>query len=446
MKRLLTFVIVMGAAFHCHAQDNDDFESFRSGLMDGFQSFRQEVLTGYTDFLRTAWEDFNVFRSESRDSKPKPRIAPTVDSPAVHNNITLDFYGTRLMLPALEVAALRSSDNNGVADFWQALDSQGLGSKTGNALKEIAERHRFNDWMMLKLVETYVANQLSTASADTRIAMRQYLLCHTGYDVRVAQNDGCLALLVPYSTTIYSSSYIDVDGKRFTLVFDAKSGRTTACGSVRTYRLPGERNAGGLIDPVFRQAPRVTESMVSVKLTDKKTSVACNVNANLAKLLYDYPQIPLIEYSRSSLQPSFRKELTSQLRQTTAGMTPEAAVGTLLNLVQHAFKYATDQEQFGFEKPLFPEESAIYGINDCEDRALLLSMLIRQVTGLDCLLVEYPGHVACAVRLPEYQGNGTCYSFEGHRYVLADPTFVGAKIGMCMPAYRGSHPKLSKLD
>ena len=279
-----------------------------------------------------------------------------------------------------------------------------------------------------------------------RNAMRQYLLCHTGYDVRVAQNDGCLALLVPYSTTIYSSSYIDVDGKRFTLVFDAKSGRTTACGSVRTYRLPGERNAGGLIDPVFRQAPRVTESMVSVKLTDKKTSVACNVNANLAKLLYDYPQIPLIEYSRSSLQPSFRKELTSQLRQTTAGMTPEAAVGTLLNLVQHAFKYATDQEQFGFEKPLFPEESAIYGINDCEDRALLFSMLIRQVTGLDCLLVEYPGHVACAVRLPEYQGNGTCYSFEGHRYVLADPTFVGAKIGMCMPAYRGSHPKLSKLD
>lgn len=338
MKRLLIFVIVMGAAFHCHAQDNDDFESFRSGLMDGFQSFRQEVLTGYTDFLRTAWEDFNVFRSESRDSKPKPRTAPTVDSPspqpttpeppanhptpaatppapgpapAVHNNITLDFYGTRLMLPALKVAALRSSDNNGVADFWQALDSQGLGSKTGNALKEIAERHRFNDWMMLKLVETYVSNQLSTASADTRIAMRQYLLCHTGYDVRVAQNDGFLALLVPYSTTIYSSSYIDVDGKRFTLVFDAKSGRTTACGSVRTYRLPGERNAGGLIDPVFRQAPRVTESMVSVKLTDKKTSVACNVNANLAKLLYDYPQIPLIEYSRSSLQPSFRKELTS---------------------------------------------------------------------------------------------------------------------------------------
>ena len=82
MKRLFTFVIVMGAAFHCHAQDNDDFESFRSGLMDGFQSFRQEVLTGYTDFLRTAWEDFNVFRSESRDSKPKPRTAPTVDSPS----------------------------------------------------------------------------------------------------------------------------------------------------------------------------------------------------------------------------------------------------------------------------------------------------------------------------------------------------------------------------
>ena len=79
MKRLLIFVIVMGAAFHCHAQDNDDFESFRSGLMDGFQSFRQEVLTGYTDFLRTAWEDFNVFRSESRDSKPKPRTAPTAN-------------------------------------------------------------------------------------------------------------------------------------------------------------------------------------------------------------------------------------------------------------------------------------------------------------------------------------------------------------------------------
>ena len=472
MKRLFIFVIILGAAFTCHAQDKDDFESFRSGLMDGFQSFRQEVLTGYTDFLRTTWEDFNVFRSESRDNKPKPRTAPTVDSPspppstperptkptpaatppapsptpAVQNNITLDFYGTRLMLPALKSAALRSSDNNGVADFWQILDSQGLGSKIGKTMKEIAERHRFNDWMMLRLVETYVANQLPTVSADTRTAMCQYLLCHIGYDVRVALNDGFLALLVPYSTTIYSSSYIDVDGKRFTMVFDAKSGRTTASGSVRTYRLPGERNAGGLIDPVFRQAPRITESMVPVKLTDKKISVTCNVNANLGKLLYDYPQIPLIEYSRSSLQPSFRKELTSQLRQMTAGMTQEEAVGTLLNLVQHAFKYATDQKQFGFEKPLFPEESAIYGINDCEDRALLFGLLIRQVTGLDCLLVEYPGHVACAVLLPEYQGNGTCYSFDRHRYVLADPTFIGAKIGMCMPDYRGSQPKLFKLD
>ena len=95
----------MGAAFHCHAQDNDDFESFRSGLMDGFQSFRQEVLTGYTDFLRTAWEDFNVFRSESRDSKPKPRTAPTVDT---HSPTTGKLLGR-----ALEIIARKAKTAQG---------------------------------------------------------------------------------------------------------------------------------------------------------------------------------------------------------------------------------------------------------------------------------------------------------------------------------------------
>lgn len=59
-----------------------------------------------------------------------------------------------------------------------------------------------------------------------------------------------------------------------------------------------------------------------------------------------------------------------------------------------------------------------------------------EVIGLD-----YPDHIATAVK---FRGNisGDAILVEGVKYIICDPTFIGANIGQCMPGYRGIEPDI----
>ena len=74
------------------------------------------------------------------------------------------------------------------------------------------------------------------------------------------------------------------------------------------------------------------------------------------------------------------------------------AVNVLLRFVQTGFSYLTDSEQFGREKFMFPEETLSYPYSDCEDRSFLFAYLVSSLLGLDVIGLDYPGHVATAVK------------------------------------------------
>ena len=116
----------------------------------------------------------------------------------------------------------------------------------------------------------------------------------------------------------------------------------------------------------------------------------------------------------------------------------------LLDFVQYAFQYATDQDQFGYERPLFGDESFYYPKNDCEDRAILFSILVRDLVGLDVALVHWPGHLGAAVAFDE-QVEGDYFLLDDQRYTVCDPTYIGAKIGMTMDVFKNTEVKLIKL-
>ena len=105
-----------------------------------------------------------------------------------------------------------------------------------------------------------------------------------------------------------------------------------------------------------------------------------------------------------------------------------------MKYLQYGFDYATDEEQFGFEKPFFCEENYFYPKNDCEDRAVLFSFLVRYLLGMEVVLIDYPGHLATAVCFKE-NVSGASLVHKGKRYVICDPTYVGAPIGVEMPDF-----------
>jgi hypothetical protein len=89
-----------------------------------------------------------------------------------------------------------------------------------------------------------------------------------------------------------------------------------------------------------------------------------------------------------------------------------------------------DDQPFGVLPPaLVPAQNR----GDCDSKALLAAMLLRQV-GIDAVVLssERLGHAALGVALP---GPGDHFEHEGRRYRYAEVTSPGWPIGMVPPKY-----------
>ena len=119
------------------------------------------------------------------------------------------------------------------------------------------------------------------------------------------------------------------------------------------------------------------------------------------------------------------------------GKSQSEALDIILNFVQNAFKYQVDNKQFNREKVMFPSETIFYPYSDCEDRAILFSYIVKILLGMDVVGVKYPNHMATAVKIQEkIKGE---YILNGKKaYIVADPTYINARIGMSMPKFIGS--------
>lgn len=156
----------------------------------------------------------------------------------------------------------------------------------------------------------------------------------------------------------------------------------------------------------------------------------------------DYPQRDLAIHYKAPMSEELRSSLYQQLKKAVEGKSQKDAANLLLNFVQTAFQYKTDGEQFGYEKPNFPDETFYYPYCDCEDRAMLCSVLVRDLVGLETVLLDYPNHVATAVRFTE-QITGDAVVLHGNtKYLICDPTYICASIGTCMEQYKDIRPEV----
>ena len=69
---------------------------------------------------------------------------------------------------------------------------------------------------------------------------------------------------------------------------------------------------------------------------------------------------------------------------------------------------------------------------------------MRDLLGLDVVLVNWPGHLATAVVFTD-EVEGDYFTVEGRRYTVCDPTYIGASVGMTMPHFKNVDAKLVKL-
>lgn len=150
-----------------------------------------------------------------------------------------------------------------------------------------------------------------------------------------------------------------------------------------------------------------------------------------------YAQTPIDNLSRDQLYPSLKAAIKDK--------SQVEAVSILLNFVQTAFQYEYDDKVWGHDRAFFAEETLNYPYCDCEDRSILFSHLVRELVGLDVLLLYYPNHLCTAVKFTE-QVTGDYLTVSSGKYYICDPTYIGAPIGKSMPENRNKKPMAILLE
>ncbi len=194
--------------------------------------------------------------------------------------------------------------------------------------------------------------------------------------------------------------------------------------------------------PKFAYKPTNGRTFTSKRYPE--LTVSLSVNKNLMDYFEDYPRCVWTNYSWAGLSDEVKAKLYPVLRKSIEGKSQIEAANRIINFVQTAFEYKTDKEQFGYERSLFCDETFYYPYSDCEDRSILFSTLIRDLLGLDVVLLLYPDHLATAVHYTEPL-TGCYFEFEGKTYYISDPTYIGANVGLCMPQYLNVSPEVYKL-
>ena len=154
------------------------------------------------------------------------------------------------------------------------------------------------------------------------------------------------------------------------------------------------------------------------------TYPASEVNGNFMTKWAMYANTPLDEHVKEKLYPALMDKIN--------GLSQLDAVNKLLNWVQTAFAYEYDDKVWGHDRAFFAEETLYYPYCDCEDRAILFTRLVRDLLGLKTILVFYPGHLASAVCFTDKVA-GDYIMLDGKRFIITDPTYIGAPVGNTMP-------------
>lgn len=485
MKRKLSLItactVFALTVFAQSKTERESFEDFRRGVLEGYDKFRQSVLSDYDKFLGEAWDSYNKFKADQRFTDPKPKEAPTVAQPrrqpqpetkekpqprpetfpaakprtdvpsapvsdipdADRTSHTFPFYSVEFRITDKKLSIDKKLKSpNDFAKQWRDFVSSDAKSLIPE-FRRIADENSLNDYLTFEMIRSYVDSRYAYAHPTSRVALEHYLLANMGYDVRIAlDDDSTPLLLVPFRQKIYARPFLMFTGRRY-YVFEPRGTRLNPDTSIRTCKLPTDEDCGRPMD-LCLSGLNIPEKMKDFHLSYGGIELNGQVNENIFPILYRYPQMDIADFAQSTVSPSLRADLVSQLKDQLAEMPQQAAVDKLLQFSQKAFEYATDTDFHGFEKPYFIEEILFYPKCDCEDRSIFYTYMLWNVLGVENHLIAYPGHESVAVNL-KTPIEGTGYDYEGKHFYISDPTFIGAKSGMCMTRYVKTKPEIDYI-
>ena len=431
----------------------------------------EETDSWFSDLVSKVFKKRHYKKKEGKKSIQLPQnkvaeLPPVVKQPEpdkdvksiplkAHTPKSFDIFGTKCSVRIGEhcIFKLPSTREQDVAD---AIDNIFADPYFDNLLYDCLQerkKHNFSDWayyqMLIKLTDTFYGPKSNEATL-----VLAFLYSQSGYLMRLARDEnGHLYMMVGSAYYMYGKSLVFSDNMWFYLL-DGRKCNTLIVSKNARFKNESPLTLQISMTQHFDKNPTVERTIVSPRNSDFSFTVKSNKN-----YIDFYNTVPpgyinnnymtkFAVYANTPLEEGLVEQLYPQMKPKLDSLSLVDAVQQLLWWVQglvdierkypnrNCFQYALDDDVWGYDRAFFGEESIFYPYNDCEDRAILMSHLVRELLGLDVVLVFYPGHLAMAVNFP-MEVEGDYYEHEGKKYVVCDPTIIPGSVGETMETMVG---------
>lgn len=475
---LVSLFILFSALLNAQEKSSlqKEFEEFAKKETASFVEFKDKRDKEFADLLKKRWTSF-----EENDKKiipviPLPPIQPVIippaptqehievlpvidippylfpitDSLASKNNLpptvnlnkssVISFFNVEMPIFYEEAFLIHLStvDEAGVSAYWNKM------SKTNypdliKQINEISKKMQLNDWGVYELTKKIGENLF--VDENEIVLFNFYLLVHLDYDAKIAKRNNELILLLPFDYTIYQKKYININDKQYYIMSDRNSNR----GLIYTFKQQFSTTSKNLNLDLSKPL-KIGNNYTDKKLFIKKIDSTVNItfNKNLIEFYNKFPQTDLSVFFSARIDPATSASFYNALAPIVKGKNELDAVNIILDFVQSSFEYKTDDSQFGYEKYYFPEDMLNYPFSDCEDRSILFAHLVKSILKLEVIGLEYKTHVACAVKFNNLI-NGDGIEYKEQKYIICDPTYIGASAGMTMPQFKEEKPSVVEI-
>ena len=403
-----------------------------------------------------------VIKPEPPIKQPEPLAEVKEETFRANNYMTFEVFGTQCKVRIGENCRFKLKDvsSDAVADVIRdEFPKPQFDNMLFDCLQE-RKRHDFSDWayyqMLLALTRKFYGEGTNEA-----VLAQAFLYSQSGYKMRLAHDDSHLYMLAATRHFIYNKLFFSLDGDWYFMLDGKQSEKLSICQA----SFPKESSLSLKISAAQRLAMNPTGERTLKSRKNPDFSFTIHSNKNYIDFLGTYPSSTVNNnfmtrwsmYANCPLDESIREQLYPQMKAKLAGKSELMAVQELLwwmhgnvdleGVIQDSdcFLYRYDEDVWGVDRAFFGEETLFYPYCDCEDRSILLSHLVRDVVGLDVVLVYYPGHLAMAVHFNE-PVEGDYVMCDGRKFIVVDPTYIGSRVGETMPMVADEPTTIILLD
>lgn len=380
--------------------------------------------------------------------KPLPRLKTNMPLPSSlpisipAHQLEKRFYGVTIAWnkPEFHLPHLAGVTEAEIANYWTALAKLPYDS-WATQLMHWKSALKLNGWGLYLLINEAFTVYAPGGTKNEQVIFTVFTLNQLGYRAKIGRVEQELLPLIAFECNLFNTSFF-IYGKT---VYSVVNREHKDLSLVQSCRME-YGGATKLLDMSVQSSPLLAPAVITKTVKDKKRSYELCFNKNLVDWYATYPCVDFFIYAEAAPDKNFLQSVKQQIQPVIEGLSQEQAVNELLHFVQFAFDYMTDEKQYGYERWFFAEETLASSHSDCEDRAILFAQLVRTLLDMPVVLIYYSGrHLATAVKFHNPQMKGDYITVDGQKYLLCDPTYIGADIGMSMPSVRTIPAEVIKL-